>query len=229
MSLLVNQGLYGAFVVKYNLQVASFRRKHLSGHGITEAVILSAATALVSYFNKFLRIDMTESMAILFKECEGGGDYDNLCQCVCCSPILLAVSATDHEHCLAEPGPSGETSTLCCSRRSCARASSSFRTAARSRPASLSRRWLSARPLAAWSASSQRRCTRAYPVRLAFSSRPLILIPNHRRANPESSWFGGVCSPDVPCITPGTYALLGAAAALWFVQRDLLFDRKDVC
>ena len=25
---------------------------------------------------------MTESLAILFRECEGGGDYDNLCQCV---------------------------------------------------------------------------------------------------------------------------------------------------
>ena len=25
---------------------------------------------------------MTESLAILFRECEGGGDYDNLCQYV---------------------------------------------------------------------------------------------------------------------------------------------------
>lgn len=76
------QGLYGAFVVKYNLQVASFRRKHLANHGILEAVTLAGVTAIVSYFNKYLRIDMTESMSILFKECEGGGDYDNLCQYV---------------------------------------------------------------------------------------------------------------------------------------------------
>ena len=80
--LTIGQGLYGAFVVKFNLQVAAFRRKHLSTHGLAEAVTLALLTALVSYGNRFLRIDMTESMAILFRECDGGGDYDNLCQCV---------------------------------------------------------------------------------------------------------------------------------------------------
>lgn len=40
-------------------------------------------------------------------------------------------------------------------------------------------------------------------------------------ANPESSWFG-VCQPDVPCITPGTYAFLGAAAALWYALVPVL-------
>ena len=33
------------------------------------------------------------------------------------------------------------------------------------------------------------------------------------RAYPTAGWFA-VCKPDVPCITPGTYAFLGAAAAL---------------
>jgi hypothetical protein len=33
------------------------------------------------------------------------------------------------------------------------------------------------------------------------------------RANPEASYFAS-CAPDQPCITPGTYAFLGAAAAL---------------
>ena len=80
--LMAGQGLYGAFVVKFNLQVAAFRRKHLSAHSLAEAVTLAVLTALVSYGNRFLRIDMTESMAILFRECDGGGDYDNLCQCV---------------------------------------------------------------------------------------------------------------------------------------------------
>lgn len=74
------QGLYGAFVIKYNFQVQSFRRKHLAAYGMQEAVILAGLTALVGYFNKFLRIDMTESLDILFRECEKGGDYDDLCQ-----------------------------------------------------------------------------------------------------------------------------------------------------
>lgn len=30
----------------------------------------------------FLKIDMNESLDILFRECEGGGDYENLCQYV---------------------------------------------------------------------------------------------------------------------------------------------------
>jgi hypothetical protein len=36
------------------------------------------------------------------------------------------------------------------------------------------------------------------------------------RAYPTSGMFA-VCRPDVPCITPGTYAFLGAAAALRYV------------
>ncbi|KAF8058805.1 Cl-channel protein [Lyophyllum atratum] len=73
-------GLYGAFVVKFNLQVAAFRRKHLANHGVAEAVTLATLTAMIGYFNRFLRIDMTSSMAILFRECEGGGNAGNLCQ-----------------------------------------------------------------------------------------------------------------------------------------------------
>ena len=73
-------GLYGAFVIKYNFQVQSFRRKHLAKHGIYEAVFLAGLTALIGYHNRFLRIDMTEMLDMLFRECEGGGDLDNLCQ-----------------------------------------------------------------------------------------------------------------------------------------------------
>jgi chloride channel 3/4/5 len=74
------EGLYGVFVVKFNLQVAAFRRKYLANHGVAEAVTLATLTAVFGYFNRFIRIDMTESMAILFRECDNGGDYDNVCQ-----------------------------------------------------------------------------------------------------------------------------------------------------
>ena len=69
-------------MVKFNLQVASFRRKFLVNHAVAEAVLLATFTAIIAYWNQFLRMDMTESLYILFRECEGGGDYDNLCQCV---------------------------------------------------------------------------------------------------------------------------------------------------
>jgi len=74
------QGLYGVLVIKFNLQVAAFRRRYLANHAVAEAVTLATLTAMFGYFNKFLRIDMTESLSILFRECDNGGDYDNLCQ-----------------------------------------------------------------------------------------------------------------------------------------------------
>jgi chloride channel 3/4/5 len=73
-------GLYGAFVIKWNLRAQAFRKRYLSQYAIPEAVILAAATALLCYPNMFLRIDMTEMMEDLFQECEGGHDYDGLCE-----------------------------------------------------------------------------------------------------------------------------------------------------
>lgn len=75
-------GLYGAFVIKWNLRVAAFRKKYLSQYPITEAVVLAALTAILCYPNTFLKINMTEMMEILFRECEGGHDYNGLCEYV---------------------------------------------------------------------------------------------------------------------------------------------------
>ena len=59
---------------------AAFRKKHLGNHGVAEAVTLAILTAMIGYFNRFLRIDMTESLELLFHECDSVGDVDNLCQ-----------------------------------------------------------------------------------------------------------------------------------------------------
>ena len=40
-----------------------------------------------------------------------------------------------------------------------------------------------------------------------------ILVQNLHESFPHAKFFAA-CEPDVPCITPGTYAFLGAAAAL---------------
>lgn len=69
-------------MVKFNMQWSAFRRKHLAQYPVFEAVALATLTAMIGWFNRFLRIDMTEGMAILFRECEAGGDYDHLCQSV---------------------------------------------------------------------------------------------------------------------------------------------------
>jgi chloride channel 3/4/5 len=75
-------GLYGAFVIKWNLKMQVFRKKYLSAYPATEAVVLAVVTAVICYPNMFLRIDMTESMEILFKECKSGQGYDELCEYV---------------------------------------------------------------------------------------------------------------------------------------------------
>lgn len=50
----------------------------------------------------------------------------------------------------------------------------------------------------------------------SFSSRTMVIELS--RAYPKSGMFTS-CDPDLPCITPGTYAFLGAAAALSGVMR----------
>ena len=54
------------------------------------------------------------------------------------------------------------------------------------------------------------------PVSRDTSWKVPIYLLEVDRAHPTSGIFA-VCQPDVPCITPGTYAFLGAAAALRYV------------
>lgn len=168
-------GLYGAFVIKYNLQVQAFRRSNLAAYGVSEAVILAVLTAFIGYWNKFLRIDMTESLEILFRECEGGGDYDNLCQSWAqwrmVNSLLLATVLR------------------------CALVILSYGCKV---PAGI--------------------FVPSMAIGATFGRMLGILIKAAYSAFPNAAIFSA-CQPDVPCITPGTYAFLGAAAALAGVTR----------
>ncbi|QLG71322.1 hypothetical protein HG535_0B03610 [Zygotorulaspora mrakii] len=63
-------GVYGKLVSKWNIHYVQFRKRYLSKWPVQEVIILTFLTALVSYFNEFLKLDMTESMGILFHECK---------------------------------------------------------------------------------------------------------------------------------------------------------------
>ncbi|KAI0305401.1 voltage-gated chloride channel [Multifurca ochricompacta] len=171
-------GLYGAFVIKFNMQVASFRRKHLGKHGVAEAVTLATITAMIGYFNRFLRIDMTESMSILFRECEDGGDFEHLCQTSVqwrmVNSLLLATFVR---------------MLLVIVSYGCKVPAGIF--------------------------------VPSMAIGATFGRMLGILVKALYRAYPTSGIFS-VCQPDVPCITPGTYAFLGAAAALSGVMRITL-------
>lgn len=73
-------GLYGAFVMKWYIRFQAFRKKHLSKYAVMESAILAGITAIFCFPNMFLRINMTEMMEILFRECEGPHDYYGLCE-----------------------------------------------------------------------------------------------------------------------------------------------------
>ncbi|KAG2355500.1 chloride channel [Suillus spraguei] len=168
-------GLYGAFVVKFNMQVAAFRRKHLAAHDVAEAVFLATLTAAIGYFNRFMRIDMTEMMSILFRECEGGGDRDNLCQMAVQWPMANSLLlATFIRMGLVVISYGAKV------------------------PAGI--------------------FVPSMAVGATFGRMVGIMVKAMYRAYPSSGIFA-VCDPNVPCITPGTYAFLGAAAALSGVMR----------
>lgn len=163
-------GLYGAFVIKWNLRAQAFRKKYLSKYAILEATLLATGTAIVCYPNMFLRIDMTESMEILFLECEGAEDYNGLCDrqnrwslvfSLTIATILRIFLVIISYGCKVPAGifvPS-------------------------------------------------------MAIGASFGRTIGILVQALHEAYPASVFFSA-CKPDVPCITPGTYAFLGAAAAL---------------
>ncbi|POR39095.1 Chloride channel protein [Tolypocladium paradoxum] len=163
-------GLYGAFVIKWNLRAQAFRKKYLTKYAVLEATLLAAGTAIIAYPNAFLRIDMTESMEILFLECEGAEDYQGLCEpdkrfwnvvSLILATVLRVLLVIISYGCKVPAGifvPS-------------------------------------------------------MAIGAAFGRTVGIIVQAIHEANPSSVFFSA-CKPDGPCITPGTYAFLGAAAAL---------------
>lgn len=163
-------GLYGAFVIKWNLRAQAFRKKYLTKYAVLEATLLATGTAIICYPNMFLRIDMTESMEILFLECEGAEDYNGICDrenrwrmifSLMVATILRIFLVIISYGCKVPAGifvPS-------------------------------------------------------MAIGASFGRTVGILVQALHEAYPGSVFFSA-CKPDEPCITPGTYAFLGAAAAL---------------
>lgn len=163
-------GLYGAFVIKWNLRVQGFRKKYLKNYAVLEASLLAAGTAIICFPSIFLSIEMTESMQILFKECEGGEDYHGLCEkehrwSMVFNLLLTTVIRT----------------FLVIISYGCKVPAGIF--------------------------------VPSMAIGAAFGRSVGIIVQALHEAFPTSVFFAA-CEPDLPCITPGTYAFLGAASAL---------------
>lgn len=163
-------GLYGAFVMKWNLRAQSFRKKYLAKYAILEATLLATFTAIVCYPNMFLRIDMTESMEILFRECEGDFDYDELCEAQNRWRMVFSLFAATLLR-----------TFLVIISYGCKVPAGIF--------------------------------VPSMAIGASFGRMVGILVQALHESFPNSAFFSA-CQPDVPCITPGTYAFLGAGAAL---------------
>ncbi|KAK6385037.1 glycerol ethanol, ferric requiring protein [Exophiala oligosperma] len=163
-------GLYGAFAIKFNLKVQAFRKKYLVKHGIPEAVILAGATALLCYPNMFLRIEMTEMMEMLFRECEGDYDYHGLCEKKNRWSLVASLAVATIMRTLLFVISYG-----------CKVPAGAF--------------------------------VPSMAIGASFGRMLGIIVQWLYESFPDSQFFSA-CQPDVPCITPGTYAFLGAGAAL---------------
>ncbi|GAT19357.1 voltage-gated chloride channel [Aspergillus luchuensis] len=163
-------GLYGAFVIKWNLRVQAFRKKYLSQHAVMESVVLALITAILCYPNMFLKINMTEMMEILFRECEGGHDYNGLCEAKNRWSIVMSLAVATILRIF-----------LVIISYGCKVPAGIF--------------------------------VPSMAIGASFGRFVGILVQALHEAYPKSQFFAS-CEPDIPCITPGTYAFLGAGAAL---------------
>ncbi|KAF7626565.1 chloride channel protein [Aspergillus flavus] len=163
-------GLYGAFVIKWNLRVQAFRKKYLSQHAVMESVVLAAITAVLCYPNMFLKINMTEMMEILFRECEGGHDYHGLCESKNRWPLVGSLAIATILRIF-----------LVIISYGCKVPAGIF--------------------------------VPSMAIGASFGRLVGVLVQALHERFPDSAFFAA-CEPDVPCITPGTYAFLGAGAAL---------------
>jgi len=168
-------GLYGEYVLRFNLQVQRFRKKYLANYGVQEAVILASVTAMICYFNRFLRLDMTETLELLFQQCDGASDNEVLCQSRMqwsMAGALLIATALRFVLVILSYG--------------CKVPAGIF--------------------------------IPSMAVGATFGRMVGILVKAIQTAFPSWNVFSS-CTTDAPCITPGTYAMLGAAAALAGVTR----------
>ncbi|EMR11288.1 hypothetical protein PNEG_00316 [Pneumocystis murina B123] len=163
-------GLYGAFVIKWNLRVQAFRRHYLSNFAVSEATIFAIITAILSYGNAFLKIDMTESMKILFRECSNDLDYDGICKNSSQARIIISlIIATIIRICLIIVSYGLKI------------------------PAGI--------------------FVPSMAVGATFGRFLGIFVSAFQKKFPNFILFSA-CDQGVHCITPGTYAFLGAAATL---------------
>ncbi|CAG8542451.1 10114_t:CDS:10 [Cetraspora pellucida] len=168
-------GLYGALFIRMNLKVAVFRKDSWLRHfSVQEVIVMAFFTSIVSYLNIYMRVNPSELVANLFRECEGG-DYHSLCNYTDhWEPTLLLLIASFLKFFLTTV------------------------TFGLKVPAGV---WLPSIAIGA-----------------CFGRAVGLMVHAWHRHYP-GFWLFASCEPDTECITPGMYAMVGAAATFGGVTR----------
>ncbi len=170
-------GLYGAFFIKANVRWVAFRKNGwLKNYQVQEVFVVSLVTAIVGYSIVFLRVNMGELLANLFRECEEiENDFHGVCQkdrwahtvVVLLLSFFVKIILTVFTFGIRVPAGIFVPSMA---------------------------------------------------IGAMFGRALGILVQHWQETYPHLWVFSG-CVPDSQCITPGTYAMVGAAAALGGVTR----------
>lgn len=168
-------GIYGTIISKFNIKMVSFRKKYLGDYAMKEVLILTLITSVISYFNDFLKLDMTEGMQILFEACNDSFENHKICYLTSNYKIFNILSTLIIATIIRM--------ILIVFTYGCKVPAGIFV------------------PSMACGAT--------------FGRALGILVQVWHQNHPDSSYFTTGCLADnSKCITPGTYAFLGAAAAL---------------
>jgi chloride channel 3/4/5 len=173
-------GLYGAFLIRLNTKIATWRRGRTSSRPIIEVVVVALLTALVNYPNHFMRAQNSELVQSLFAECSSS-TFDRFGLCATGSAsigvALFLVAAALLAFFLASLTFGLEI------------------------PAGI--------------------ILPSVAIGALYGRALGILMRMWQEAYPKAFLFSK-CEPDIPCVTPGLYAIIGAAAALGGATRMTL-------
>lgn len=186
-------GLYGAFFNKLNLKWCKFRKNsRLKRYPVTEVIVLAFLTAAISFPNQYTRMNTSKLIYLLFSEC--GPEDDNL---------------------------------LCDYQRNYTRIDQSVYPSAEAGPGVFNALWLLALALAFKAIFTIFTFGIKVPAGLFIPSMAVgaivgrimgVLVEQIAFKNPDWYIFHE-CKFIGKCITPGLYAMVGAAATLGGVTR----------
>lgn len=198
-------GFFGIFLAKWNLRAQGFRKKYLSKYAVQEVVCLATITAAICYFNPFLKLDMTESMQVLFRECHGNENSlvcDSTKRVRVISALLFAIVIRTALVIVSYGAkvPAGIFVPSMAIGAIFGRIVGILVEAVHDSSRGIVKSGTGAGDLLAGNSTQA--------IAHELSGRAIEYL-----STSYSSFFSA-CPPDGPCITPGTYAFLGAAAAL---------------